>query len=384
MKKAFSVVLAVVMCAAFLASCGGSTTITQTKTVTDTKTVTVTVTEGDKTTTTTTSKTYDDTPEVTKVRWNYGTSGNILVTIAQEMGYFKEYGIELEIVQATAVLDAMALLTTGQADIVSNAGTSNPLQQISAGNDLTIFGGHMVNGCMPIIAKADTEWKGIESFVGEKVAVNPSYFALTGAVMDLGYDNPLEVCDWVIYPNYNDALAAVVKGEVKYALQGTGQNYAIKNRDDIKIVAYQSDIMNNYSCCRMVCRTEFLKNNPKTIKCIEKALLRAQAWYESHRHETAALQAKAIGTTEEYINAFLLDERHYVLNVDPLRKSVIRAWGILDKTGFLKDKAKEINIEDHIDTAIYVQALTEAQEQYGAEDPAFYERQWKFFNENDK
>lgn len=382
MKKALTVVLSVVMCAAVLASCGGSTTVTQTKTVTETKTVTVTE-SGDKPTTTTT-KTYDDTPEVTKVRWNYGLSGNILVTLAQEFGYFKEYGIELEFVQASAVLDQMTLLSTNQVDIVSNPGTSVPLQSISAGQPFTIFGGHMVNGCMPIIALKDTEWKGIESFVGEKVAVNPSYFALTGAVMDLGYDNPLEVCDWIIYPNYNDALAAVVKGEVKYALQGTGQNYAVKNRDDIKIVAYQSDIMNYYSCCRMVCRTDFIEKNPNTIKCILKALLRAQSWYEAHRTEVAAIQAKALGTTEDYINAFLLDERHYVLNVDPLRNSVVRAWGILDKTGFLKDEAKQINIDDHINTDIYYQALIEAQEQYGSEDPAFYERQLQFFNENDK
>ena len=30
---------------------------------------------------------------------------------------------------------------------------------------------------------------------------------------------------------------------------------------DIEIVAYQSDIMPNYSCCRMECSTEFLKKN---------------------------------------------------------------------------------------------------------------------------
>ncbi|MCQ5146816.1 hypothetical protein NE476_31595, partial [Enterocloster bolteae] len=33
----------------------------------------------------------------------------------------------------------------------SNAGTSNPLQQIASGVDLTIFGGHMVEGCMPAL-----------------------------------------------------------------------------------------------------------------------------------------------------------------------------------------------------------------------------------------
>ena len=85
-------------------------------------------------------------PETTLVRWNYGTSGNVLVTVALEKGYFKEYGIDLEIVEATQNAGAMQLLSSGKVDIVSNAGTSNPLQQIASGVDMTIFGGHMVTG----------------------------------------------------------------------------------------------------------------------------------------------------------------------------------------------------------------------------------------------
>ena len=86
-------------------------------------------------------------------------------------------------------MDAMALLAAGKVDVVSNA------------VHLTHFNRSL--GCRPynlrrthgrrlyaVIAKAGTEWNGIESFIGESVAVNPSYFAFTGAVMDLGYDNP--------------------------------------------------------------------------------------------------------------------------------------------------------------------------------------------------
>lgn len=318
------------------------------------------------------------------VRWNYGTSGNILVTIAQEKGYFDEYGIEIVPVQATEVSNAMALLATGQVDVVSNSGTSNPLQQIASGVDITIFGGHMVTGCMPVIAKKGTEWKGPQSFIGKKFACNPSYFAFTGAVMDLGYDNPLEVVDWISYSSYNDALAAVVKGEVDFAMLGTGLNEQAKKLDDIEIVAYQSDIMPNYSCCRMECQTEYLKKNPDTIKDVMVCLLRAQAYYETHKEESVKLLAKAIGATDSYVAAYMMDDKHYVVNVDPLRNSVIRAWKILDKTGFLKGNAKNVNIEDHIDTVLYEKALEEFKAKYGNEVAGFYDKQVKFFNENNK
>lgn len=319
--------------------------------------------------------------ETNVIKWNYGTSGNIMLTIAQEMGYLAEEGLTIELVSATTNADAMTLLATGKTDIVSNSGTSNPLQQIASGVDLTIFGGHMVDGCMPVIAQKGTEWNGVQDFIGKKVAINPSYFAFTGAVMDLGYDDPLSVVDWIIYANYNDALAAVIKGEVDYALQGTGQMYPISTIDEIEIVSYQGKVMQNYSCCRLVAQTEFLNNNPNTVKALMRALIRAQQYYEYHKEEAVSLHAKNIGTTEEYVAAFMLNE-NYVTNPDPLKNSVVRAWGILDKTGFLSENAQNINIIDHINTDLYKTALDELIEKYGNEYPEFYEKLENFYKEN--
>lgn len=321
--------------------------------------------------------------ENTVVRWNYGSSGNVLVTIAEEKGYFDEVGITIKPVAATAVLNALGLLSANQVDIVSNAGTSNPLQQIAAGNDFTIFGGHMVNGAMPVIAKKGTEWNGVESLVGQKVAINPSYFAFPGALMEKGYDDPLHQVEWITFGTYDDALAAVQRGEVKYALMGTEKNYPLSQMDDIEIVSWHSEVMPNYSCCRMECQTSYLKENPDTIKRIIKALLRAQSYYETHKDEAIKLHAAKINATPEFVGAYM-NNSHYLVSVDPLRNQVKRAWGILDKTNFLDENAKNINIDDHINTTLYEEALKEAKAEYGSENPSFYEKMEKFFNENDR
>lgn len=327
------------------------------------------------------SDTEKEVPETSVVRWNYGTSGNVLVTIAEEKGYFKDYGIELEMVSATANADAMSLLATNQVDVVSNSGTSNPLQLLASGVDITIFGGHMVTGCMPVIARKGTVWNGPEDLIGKKFACNPSYFAFTGAVMDLGYEKPLEAVEWVTYSNYSDAMAAVIKGEVDYALQGTGQNFAVKENPDVEIMCYQSDVMPNYSCCRLAAPTEFVKKNPTTVKLILKALLRAQCYYENNKEEAIALQAKNIDTSEEYVEAYMNDE-HYFVHADPIKNSVVRAWNILDATGFLSENAKNIRIEDHVNTELYKEAMEEVIAEYGDEDPEFYNGLRTFFEEN--
>lgn len=320
--------------------------------------------------------------ETNVIKWNSGNSGNIMLTIAQKKGFLEEEGLSIEMVSATANADAMALLATGKVDVVSNSGTSNPLQQIAAGVDLTIFGGHMVDGSMPVIARKGTVWNGIQDFIGKKVAINPSYFAFTGAIMDLGYD-PLTAVEWVIYTNYSDAMAAVVKGEVDYALQGTGQMYAVNNMDEVDIVTYHGKVMPNYSCCRLVTQTSFIEKNPNTVKALMRALIRAQQYYESHKEEAVTIHAENIGATKEYVEAFMLNE-NYVVSPDPLKNPVIRAWGILDKTGFLNEKAKEINILDHINIELYKAALDEVIAKHGSEDPEFYERLLKFYEEQNQ
>ena len=166
--------------------------------------------------------------------------------------------------------------------------------------------------------------------------------------MDLGYENPLEVVDWEIYSDYNDALAAVVRGDVTYALMGTGQNLAVQDmaaNGEIDIVSYQSEIMENYSCCRMVAQTDWINDNPNTVKAIIRALLRAQSWYEANKEEAVKLHAAAIEATEEYVGAYMLDDEHYFVSVDPLK---------------------------------------DATEKYGEEAPEFYEEMAAFFQEHDK
>ena len=311
------------------------------------------------------------------VRWNAGTSGNVLLTIAKAKGWFEEQGITIEMIEATAVADAMTLLNTGKVDVVSNSGTAAPLQQIAKGQDFVIFGGHMVTGCMPIIAKKGVAWNGPQDFVGKTVAANPSYFALTGAVMDLGED-PMTAVNWMVTSSYPDAYAAVVRGEADYALQGTGHVQKCKESKDVDIMCYQSDIMADYSCCRMECERGWIEKNPELAKKVLVTLLRSQAYYEANKEEAVKLHAKETGVDEGYVKAFMLD-KHYKVHVDPLKNSVVRAWGILDKTGFLDEKAKSIKIEDHIETKLYEEALAEAKGLYGSEYPDFFPKAEDFF-----
>ena len=129
------------------------------------------------------------------------------------------------------------------------------LQYIGSGTDLTMFAGYMITGCMPIIAKKGTTWNGVEDMVGKTVACEPNVFAVSGALLDKGYD-PLNDVKWLSLDNHTDRIEAVRSGEADYAVLGTGMMYNVTQMDDIDIVSYCSDVTPNYSCCRVEANTK--------------------------------------------------------------------------------------------------------------------------------
>ena len=121
----------------------------------------------------------DETPETTVVRLALNDSGHILNFIAENQGYLQEEGITVEYVHVNTDAEVFEGIRNGTIDIASNSGTNLPLQEISSGLDLTIFGGYLLTGCMPVFARVETEWNGIEDLTGKTMASNTSATATT-------------------------------------------------------------------------------------------------------------------------------------------------------------------------------------------------------------
>ena len=310
--------------------------------------------------------------EVSVIKLAFYPNGHVLNVIADDQGYLEEEGIKVQYVKVDTDQEVFECIEKGTIDIASNSGTNLPLERIASGQDLTIFGGYLLTGCMPIFAKEDTEWKGIESLIGKKVAFEPNLYCITGPLLDKGYD-PIKQIKWYETANQEERIQAVKEGKADYALVGTSLNYAINTDPELKVCTYASDVLPEYSCCRVVANTEWVNENPETVKALLRAWIRALAYYDSHHDETVALMVEETGQSEEYIRAYM-DNPHCDINVDPMKSAVRRAWNYMDKLGLLSVSAEKINIDDHINTELYKEALDECQEKYGSENPKFYEK----------
>lgn len=309
--------------------------------------------------------------ETAVIRLALTPSGHIFNTIAEEQGYLSDEGIRVEYVTAKTDADVFAGILDGSIDVASNSGTNLPLQYISEGMDLTIFGGYLLTGCMPVFARVETEWSGIQDLIGKTMACEPNLYAITGPLSDMGYD-PLNEVRWFETQNQEDRIRAVESGKADFGLVGTAFNYAVNSNPGIKVLTYASDVLPDYSCCRVEALTSWIDENPNAVKALLKAWIRAMAYYDTHHEETVALTADLLHEDEAYVRAYL-DNPRFDLNIDPMKNAVVRAWAYMDRLGILEEE-HQIDIEDHINTALYKAALDECQEQYGEDNPKFYER----------
>ena len=310
-------------------------------------------------------------PESAVVRLALNDSGHILSAIADKQGYYADEGIKVEYVPVSSDAEVFAGIQNGEIDIASNSGTNLPLQMISEGMDLTIFGGYLLTGCMPVFARVDTEWVGIQDLVGKTMACEPNLYAVSGPLLDMGYD-PLKDVTWMPFDTQEERIEAVKNGTADFGLVGTALNSAVIDDPELKIVTYAADILPDYSCCRAEALNSWVAANPTTLKALLKAWIRALAYYDAHHEETVQMVMELIHKDEDYVRSYL-DNPRFELNTDPMKNAIERAWSYMSALGLLDSEAEKIDIHDHINTTLYKAALDECQEQYGTENPKFYE-----------
>lgn len=318
--------------------------------------------------------------ETTKVRVAYiPSSGHVFTFIAEDRGYFAEEGLTVERVPINASADAWASLYGGQVDVLMTYGTSGPVSQIAAGEDVTIFGGYMIIGHVPVVARPGTGWNNILDLKGKKLGFNKYSYSTCGPMKWAGIDLDKDV-EFITLGTNMEKLEAIKAGEIDYATISTGHETIIRDMG-LEIVAWTDEIWPNYSCCRMESTGKWLKENPNTAKALLRAMLRGQEVYENEIDYAVTLTAEKLDVTEEYARTFLTSP-HYRINLDPHKNVVQDVWKVMQELELIKSDTN-INIDDHINTTLYKEALDTNTQKY-PESSEFYKIQQQRYAEFNK
>ncbi len=321
-----------------------------------------------------------DTPEETPVIRVACTpySGHILHAIAEEKGFYEDVGVQVELYFTHYPVDANAALLAGQVDVASTYGTTVPLQSIADGSEFTIFGGYMLQGCMPVIGREGSEISSVEDLIGKRVIGSPAAYYISGPLMDLGYD-PYNDIEWVQSVDVTSNLELVRKGEADYCPSTTGLHTQAAEMGLIP-ACFASDLLPEYSCCRVYSTTEWLNENQDAAVCLMKAWMRAQEVLETDKDFAVEVTVAQTELTKEYVEGFIKND-HFMIRLDPHWQATSRAWDYLDRLGVLGENTDIQNLKEHFTTDIYKAALDAAYEDYYDENPEYYDYYVAYFNE---
>lgn len=319
------------------------------------------------------------------------TSGQVFQFVAEEHGFNKEEGIDVEMVWLSNLSDAASALSASQVDVLSTYGTGGPLTQIANGQDFNLFGGYMIIGETPVYGKPEMEYKDLDSFKGKKIGITRGGtpdIVLKGILYDAGYSftyggttvigeaNDPDMIEFIEYKKNTDVLQAVMKGEVDFGATATG--YQIQARDlGLEVKMWPDELWPNHSCCRMLCTNTYLKENEETLYRLLRSYLRAEEYMQDNMQEVSDLVVKNLDLQQETADSFVLSP-HMKYDTDPYTKSVQKMWEKMANFGYLT--VGDIDLSKHMNSSIYKRALESLIADYP--DSQFFQDKMVQFNAN--
>ena len=256
---------------------------------------------------------------------------------AVENGFFKEEGLEVELVKCewSKYKDVLAL---GGYDITHHL-VMYFLKPIEQGLDVKFTGG-IHTGCLRVQAGVNGNIHTVQDLRGKRIGVpgmgTPPFIFATRVLGANGIDASKEI-EWRVF-NAGELGLALEKGLVDAVADsepvgtllladGKVRNIA----DQAKDVPYKDEY-----CCAVVVNGNYLAKNPRQSAAATRALLKGAKWVETNPRAAARLsvEKKYIGSNPE-LNTSAIGNLRYIPSVSGAEKAVNSAAAEMKVAGML-------------------------------------------------
>ena len=275
---------------------------------------------------------------LTKVRVGViGITCEAPIYSAIENGFFKEEGLEVELVRCewSKYKDVLAL---GGYDITHHL-VMYFLKPIEQGLDVKFTGG-IHTGCLRVQASTKSNIQKVADLRGKKIGVpgmgTPPFIFANRVLGANGIDAMKEI-EWRVYPAGELGLA-LEKGEVDAVAdsepigtmllaQGLVRNVA----DQAKDAPYKDEY-----CCAVIANGKWLAANPKTAAAATRALLKGAKWVNTNPRLAARLsvEKKYVASNPE-LNTTAIGNLNYMPSVLGAKRAVSSAAAEMKTAGML-------------------------------------------------
>jgi NitT/TauT family transport system substrate-binding protein len=305
-------------------------------------------------------------------------TGHAKFFIAQEEGYFKQEGLDVELVEFANSADGLAALRAGKLDLGA-FGTTAPLVHISKGADIRIIGGVMGEDAAIIATPEEAATiKTIADLKGKKVAtirLATGDAVLRGALEEAGlnWKTDLQIFELKSPPA---VLEAVKSGQVDAGVTW-GPHDVRAEEQGLKVVIRSRSLQPGHPCCRLTVNARDVKERPEVWERFIRAFLRAEKFANDNHEKTLDDIGKHLK-----LDRALIDKAYYKgyldQTSDPNVAGVARFWNTMLKSQFVESK---LDIRRFVETKLYQKAL----DRLAKENPnePFWKQRLKTFAERD-
>ena len=280
--------------------------------------------------------------------------------IAEELGYYKEEGCDVEF-QIVELAEAFASLSTGNLDLML-MGVVQTCEYIAKGTPMYIIGGTVLNGT-EILAKEDfaAKLEKPEDFKGFNIGFHrpeTGQMVLRAWLKNAGLDIDGKDVTFTPLDDEQSLVQATLKGEVDFCMCNNAFGYVNRN-NGIKVVGTVKDLCGDYPCCRQNASEKAFKEKYLSLVDFEIALLRGYKVFKTDPDTAVPIMVKYSEQPEDFVRAGLYgtDDYEAVMNLspDPCRTAVIAFYEDLKAVGDIEDGAPAV--EEFVSVDVYRTAL---------------------------
>ncbi len=274
-----------------------------------------------------------------KVKISYlGLTCEPPIFVAYEKGFFKDEGVDVELVKATwdSLREGLGL---GNFDATHHL-VMYLVKPMESGLDVKITGG-IHTGCLKVQASTRTDIRKVEDLKGKKIGVPvidspPNLFARR-VLAAHGMDSLKDV-EWV--RQAGDTMELALKnGSLDAVATAEPIGTILESRGVVRTVADLAldEPYSNEFCCAVVVSGKFLRRDPDRAAKVTRALIRGAKWVHENKLAAAqlAVEKKYLTATPE-LNAQAIRNLKYVPSVSKCRKDIDHVVQEMKKAGFLK------------------------------------------------
>lgn len=259
--------------------------------------------------------------------------------IALEKGFFKEEGLDVELVSGT-LDDNKTGLATGQFTVTN--GDFQWFPSIQQGMDLKVIGG-LHKGCIKIVVPPNSPIKTAADLAGKNIGVDQiggTPMSVATVVLSNAGIDPSTGVSWKPYP-LDQLTQAVDKGEVDaFAAWDPYATLAVRDNGYIVLTDIGTDpLFAGKSCCFLYASEKKIKENPDRVAAIARAYKKATEWIKANPKEAAQIEIDKgyVATKDVEFLAQLLESYDFEFTTDQAKDDVEYFASKLNKTGFIKE-----------------------------------------------